>query len=83
MSLLFGPLATALVLLWPPIPESGSSDWTSRQLIAGGSVALAGALMCSLVALSFDSGFVFWSLCAFFLVGAGIYAWLFVRERPA
>ncbi len=83
VSLFIGPLATILVRVWPRVPESGSTEWTSGQLVSGGAVALVGALVCAGAAVGLNGGFALWCLCGFYLVGAGAFTWLYARGRAA
>ena len=81
VSLFLGPFATVLVLLWPRLPASGASEWTSGQLVSGGAVALAAACLCAFAATAFGGGHALWALCLCCLVGLGVFVWLFLRMR--
>ena len=83
VSLLIGPFATALLLVWPRVPTSGEAEVSSRQLAAGAGAALAGAIVCVLAAVGLGGGIPLMVLGCFFLVGAAVFVWLFLRDRPA
>lgn len=83
ISLFTGPLATVLIRLWPRLPLAGSASWTRGQLVSGGVVALAGAVLWAGAALTVNGGIPLWSLCAGYLVGAGVFTWLYLSRRVA
>jgi hypothetical protein len=82
ISLFIGPLATVLVWVWSRSPETGPAKWTSA-LASGGFAALAGAVFCAAAALAVNGSGPLWVPCAFYVVGAAVFTWLYLRERAA
>ncbi len=74
VSLLTGPLATALILVWPPLPESGREEVTPRQLASGAAVATVGVILCLLAAVGLGGGIPLVALSGLYLVGVGVFA---------
>ncbi|WP_345763237.1 hypothetical protein [Diaminobutyricibacter sp. McL0608] len=81
ISLLIGPLATAMIVIWPRVePGSAPTQVSSALLVACSSVLALGAIVSAAFAI-FTGEWMLWIVCGATALGTGAFAVAASRAR--